>query len=132
MGYRVLVDKRRNRVLAVADVKGYFSIRGYGLVRNKFTRNIGFIVDGLLRRADVTVYDQGGTGRTAGTSNGGLSYSPGSSNDMGPQFFVVFGTSTTTPTVTDNNLGSLSDWLYTNVFDVVDEADQTSLVLAGR
>jgi hypothetical protein len=129
---KVLVDRKRNRVLAVADVKGYFDIRGYGRVRNKFTRNIGYIVDGLLRRADVTVYDTGGTGRTAKTSFGGINCSLNTSIDQGVQFFIPFGTGTTTPTITDNNLVSLSDWLNVSVFDIVEETNQTSLVIAGR
>jgi hypothetical protein len=128
-----VVDRGRNRILAIADVKGHFIIHGYGLVRNKFTRNMGYIIDGLLRRADVGVYDQGGTGRGARTGGGGLTYHTDcSSCDSGPPFFIVFGVSTTTPTVTDNNLASLTDWLNISIFDVVEETSQTSLVLAGR
>jgi hypothetical protein len=51
---------------------------------------------------------------------------------MGVPFFIAFGTGTTTPTVTDNNLVTLSDWLNVSIFDIVEETSQTSLVIAGR
>jgi hypothetical protein len=132
MSYEVIVDKRRNSIQAVIDVKGYFKVHGYGVIRNKFTRNMGYAIDGLLRRANVTVYDRGGSIRTLVTAYGGLNTSINTGTEMGTPFFIAFGTGTREPTVVDNDLATLTDWLNVSIFDIVDDADKTSIVIAGR
>jgi hypothetical protein len=129
---KVLIDKKNNRILVVADAKGFFSIHDYGLVKNKFTRNFGYIIDGLLRRANVSVYDMGGTSRTAYVSYGGLARSGEAGYDIGVPFYIIFGYGTTAPTITDNNLVSLTDWLNVSIYDIVELSNETSIVLAGR
>jgi len=131
-GARVTVNKRRKLILAEVAVAGHFVLEGGIAVRNKFTRNMGYILDGLLRLADVTVYDEGGTGRTAKTSTGGLLYSASSAYSMGQPAFLQFGTGTASPTVTDNNLGTPDIHVPTQYVDTVETASETRLVIAGR
>jgi hypothetical protein len=127
---RVLVG--RKRITAEVSVKGFFRLDDDLLIRNKFTRNMGFIIDGLLRAVNVTVFDEGGTSRTAQTSTGGLLQSAAGSAEQGSVIFAQFGTGTTTPTVTDNNLASPSLILPTSYIDVVEDPDNTSLLIAAR
>jgi len=131
-GARVTVNKRRKLILAEVAVAGHFVLEGGIAVRNKFTRNMGYILDGLLRLADVTVYDEGGTGRTAKTSTGGLLFSFASAFSMGQPAFLQFGTGTASATVTDNNLGAPDIHVPTQYVDTVETASETRLVIAGR
>jgi hypothetical protein len=129
---RVYIDERRKLILADAPLRGYFVLDESLIVKNKFIRNMGYIIDGLLRLADVTVYDEGGTGRTASTSTGGLLYSSGSNYYMGQPAFLQFGTGTTSPTVTDNNLVTADINLPTHYIDTVESSTSTQLVVAAR
>jgi len=129
---RVIIDERRKLILAEVPLRGHFVLDEGLVVKNKFTRNMGYIIDGLLRLADVTVYDEGGTGRTAKTSTGGLLYSYYGSNYMGQPAFLQFGTGTTSPTVTDNNLGTADIMLPTQYIDTVESSTSTQLVVAAR
>jgi hypothetical protein len=129
---RVYIDERRKLILADVPLRGYFVFDEGIVVRNKFTRNMGYILDGLIRLADVTVYDEGGTGRTAKTSTGGLLYSYGSSYYMGQPAFLQFGTGTTSPTVTDNNLATADINVPTHYVDTVETSSSTTLVVAAR
>jgi hypothetical protein len=119
------------KLLFEVPLKGYFKLDGYGFVRNKFNRNMGYIIDGLLRLTNVTVYDEGGYGRTITTNLGGLlgSYNPGGC--MGIPIFPQFGTSQATPTITDNNLASPDINLPTNYVDTVELTDRTQLLIAS-
>ena len=129
---RVIIDERRKLILADVPLRGYFVLDEGLIVRNKFTRNMGYILDGLLRLADVTVYDEGGTGRTAKTSTGGLLYSFSYSYTMGQPAFLQFGTGSTLPTVTGNNLGTPDINLPTHYIDTVESTTSTQLVVAAR
>jgi hypothetical protein len=129
---RVYIDERRKLILADVPVRGYFVLDEGLIVRNKFTRNMGYIIDGLLRLADVTVYDEGGTGRTAKTSTGGLLYTNIQYYTIGQPAFLQFGTGTTSPTVTDNNLGTADINLSTHYIDAVESSTSTQLVVAAR
>jgi hypothetical protein len=131
-GARVTVSERRRLVLAEVTVTGHFVLEGGVAVRNKFTRNMGYVLDGLLRLADVTVYDEGGTGRTAPTSAGGLLASYASHTAMGQPAFLQFGTGTTSPTVTDSNLAAADIIVPTQYVDTVETSSETRLVIAGR
>jgi hypothetical protein len=128
----VYIDERRKLILADVSARGYFVLDGGLIVRNKFTRNMGYIIDGLLRLADVTVYDEGGTGRTAKTSTGGLLYSATSGYYMGQPAFFQFGTGSTSPTVTDNNLATADINVPTHYIDTVETSTSTTLVVAAR
>ena len=112
-------------------LKGYFKLDGYGLVRNKFNRNMGYIIDGLLRLADVSVYDEGGASRTVKTSYGYLPAYYYIGYNAGIALFSHFGTGQATPTVTDNNLASADIYVPTNYIDVSELADRTQLLIAG-
>jgi hypothetical protein len=127
---RILVD--RKRIIAEVPVRGFFRLDGGLLIRNKFTRNMGFIIDGLLRLTNVTVYDEGGASRTAPTSTGSLLQSAGASYEQGPLIFAQLGTGTTAPTVNDNNLASASLILPTSYIDVVEDTSSTNLLIAAR
>jgi len=126
---------RKQEIRAAAHVKGYFMLDGRA-VRNKFTRNMGYIIDGLLRRANVSVYDEGGASRTFQTGSGGLIYGVSSASttaeNMGPSLFVQFGGGTTPPTVTDNNLAVAQEVLPTNYIDIVEETSTIRLVVAAK
>jgi hypothetical protein len=128
----VRVDKRRRLVVAEVPVRGYFVLDEGVAVRNKFNRNMGYILDGLLKVASVTVFDEGGTGRTAQTSTGGLLYSNSASYLTGSPVFLQFGTGTATPTVTDNNLATPDLYPPTNYIDTIETDTSTQLVVAGR
>jgi hypothetical protein len=123
---------RRRLVVAEVPVRGYFVLDGGVVVRNKFTRNMGFILDGLIRLANVTVFDEGGTGRTAQTTTGGLLVSNATGTHMGSPVFLQFGTGTATPTVTDNNLATPDLYPPTNYIDTIETETSTQLVVAGR
>jgi len=127
---RVLVGKKR--IIAEVSVKGFFKLDGGLLIRNKFTRNMGYIIDGLLRLVNATVYDEGGTARTIATSFGGLMQSWTSAYEQGPVIFAQFGTGTTSPTVNDNNLASPSLILPTSYIDIIEDTNNTSLLVAAR
>jgi hypothetical protein len=127
---RVLVD--RKLIIAEVPIRGFFRLYGGLLIRNKFTRNMGFIIDGLLRLVNTTVYDEGGTARTAQTSTGSLLQSATGSLEQGPPIFAQFGTGTTAPTVNDNNLASPSLILPTSYIDVIETTNSTSLLIAAR
>ena len=129
---RVTIDERRKLILADVPLRGYFVLDEGLIVRNKFTRNMGYIIDGLLRLADVTVYDEGGTGRTARTGTGGLLYSNATSYYMGQPAFFQYGTGSTSPTVTDNNLATADLLTPTNYIDTVESSTATQLVVAAR
>jgi hypothetical protein len=131
-GARVTASKRGRLVLAEVAVAGRFVLDGGVAVRNKFTRNAGYVLDGLLRLANVTLYDEGGTGRTASTGNGGLLTSHTASSNMGQPVFLQFGTGTTSPTVTDNNLVAADIAVPTQYVDTVETSSETRLVIAGR
>jgi len=127
---RVLVG--RKLIVAEVPVRGFFRLDGGLLIRNKFTRNMGFIIDGLLRQANATVYDEGGATRTIATSTGSLLQSWSASSEQGIPIFAQFGTGTTNPTVNDNNLASPSLILPTSYIDVVEDTSNTSLLVAAR
>ena len=129
---RVLIDEREKRILAEVQVSGFFLPAGHPPVKNKFTRNMGYIIDGLLRLTDVTVYDEGGTGRTAKTSTGCLLYSINTYWHQGVPVFMQFGFGTISPTVTDNNLASADILLPTHYIDTIEASDSTMLVYAAR
>jgi hypothetical protein len=92
---------------------------------------MGYVIDGLLRLVDASIYEEGGTSRTAKTSTGGLLYSPGYSYSTGITIFSQFGTGQTTPTVTDNNLAGADVLLPTNYIDILELTDRTQLLIAG-
>ena len=127
---RVLVG--RKQIIAEVPVRGFFRLDGGLLIRNKFTRNMGFIIDGLLRLTNVTVFDEGGASRTAQTSTGSLLQSAGASGEQGPVIFAQFGTGTTAPTVNDNNLASPSLILPTSYIDIVEDTSSMNLLIAAR
>jgi hypothetical protein len=129
---RVIIDGRRKLILADVPLRGYFVLDEGLIIKNKFIRNMGYIIDGLLRLADVTVYDEGGTGRTAKTSTGGLLYSSATSYYMGQPAFLQFGTGSTSPTVTDNNLATADLLAPTHYVDTVETSSSTTLVVAAR
>ena len=129
---RVSIDERRRRILAEVSVGGFFIPKGHPPIKNKFTRNFAYVIDGLIRKASVTVYDEGGTGRTMATSDGSLAWATSAANEMQVPVFVQYGIGYTTPTITDNNLASPDLHIPTNYIDVVEEADSTTIVCAGR
>jgi len=129
---RVIVDERRKLILADVPLRGYFVLDEGIVVRNKFNRNMGYIIDGLIRLADASVYDESGTSRTAKTSTGGLLYSNSNYYYMGQPAFLQFGTGSTSPTVTDNNLGTADINLPTHYIDTVESSSSTQLVVAAR
>jgi hypothetical protein len=129
---RVFIDERRKLILADAPLRGYFVLDEGLIIKNKFIRNMGYIIDGLLRLADVTVYEEGGTGRTGKTSTGGLLYSPDTTNRIGQPAFLQFGTGSTSPTVTDNNLAAPDINTPTHYIDTVETGTSTQLVFAAR
>jgi hypothetical protein len=126
------VTVRRRAIIAEIPVRGQFVLDGGLSVRNRFTRNTGYVIDGLLRRASVTVYDEGGTGRTAATSSGSLLYSSASDTSMGHTLFAQWGTGTAAPTVTDNNLAAPSAVMPTSYIDLVETDTGTGLLVASR
>jgi hypothetical protein len=127
---RILVG--RKRIIAEVPVRGFFKLDGGLLIRNKFTRNMGYIIDGLLRLVNATVYDEGGASRTASTSTGSLLQSAATSYEQGPLIFAQFGTGTTTPTVNDNNLASPSLILPTSYIDIIEDTSSTNLLIVAR
>ncbi|MEM3553323.1 MAG: hypothetical protein QW658_00005 [Candidatus Bathyarchaeia archaeon] len=129
---RVIIDERRKLILADVSLRGYFILDEGLIVKNKFNRNMGYIIDGLLRLADVTVYDEGGAARTAKTSTGGLLNSPACSYSIGLSAFLQYGTGATSPTVTDNNLATPDINLPTHYIDTVESSTSTQLVVAAR
>jgi hypothetical protein len=129
---RVIVDGRRKLILADVPLRGYFVLDEGIIVRNKFTRNMGYILDGLLRLVDVSAYDEGGTSRTSKTSTGGLLYSLASSFRVGLSAFLQFGTGSASPTVTDNNLASADIHAPTHYIDTVEDSNSTQLVVSAR
>ena len=133
---RVYIDERRKLILADVPLRGYFVLDEGLIVKNKFIRNMGYIIDGLLRLADVSVYDTGGTTRTARTSAGGLLYLvsgySGTPRYEGQVAFFQFGTGSTTPTVTDNNLATADLHTPTQYIDTVESSTSTQLVVAAR
>lgn len=122
----------KNKILAVASVKGYFKLDGIGLIRNKFTRNMGYTIDGFLRASDVTVYDEGGTGRTAKTSSGGFLYSSSSNVAEGATVYLQFGLGSTSPTISDNNLASADIAVPSHYIDTVETPTYNQLIVGGR
>ena len=129
---KVSIDERGKRILAEVQVNGFLLPEGHPPVKNKFMRNMGYVIDGLLRLADVSVYDEGGTARSATISTGGLLYSYATTNSQGVTVFMQNGIGSTTPTVTDNNLASADILLPTHYIDVVEASDSTTLVFAAR
>jgi hypothetical protein len=129
---RITVNGRRKLILADVPLRGYFVLDDDLIVRNKFTRNIGFIIDGLLRLVNVSVFDEGGTSRTAQTSTGGLLVSNATGTRAGRPIFLQFGTGTTSPTVTDNNLATPDFIAPTHYIDTVETSESTTLVVAAR
>jgi len=127
---RVLIGNKT--IVAEVSVSGFYVLDGGLLVRNKFTRNMGYIIDGLLRLTNVNVFDEDGASRTAATGDGGLIRSYASAPEQGPLIFVQFGTGVTSPTVNDNNLANPSATLPTSYIDVVEDADKTSILIASR
>jgi hypothetical protein len=122
----------KNKILAVASVKGYFKLDGIVPIRNKFTRNMGYIIDGLLRASDVTVYREDGSAVTAKTSSGGLNYSVTATSNQGPTIFLQFGLGTTSPTVSDNNLASADINLPTQYIDTAESSSSNQLIVGAR
>ncbi|MEM1695563.1 MAG: hypothetical protein QW794_00150 [Thermosphaera sp.] len=121
------------RLIVPVRVKGFFQLDGQ-LYRNKFTRNMGFIIDGLLRRVNVSVFDTGGTSRTASTGTGSLLYSSASGFYMGIPLHFQYGTGVTTPTVTDNNLATAdaAGRVPTHYIDTIEENSETRFLVAAR
>jgi hypothetical protein len=128
---KVVVDERRKLILADVPLRGYFAFDGGIAVRNKFTRNMGYVLDGLLRLADAAVYDLSGTARTAKTSTGWLLESSTSSTRQGIPIYCLYGFGTTSPTVTDNDLASPDLSNDTCYVDTVEMDTYTQLVIAG-
>jgi len=127
---RVLVD--RKQIIAEVPISGFFRLDGGLFIKNKFTRNMGYIVDGLLRRVDVNVFDEGGISRSIATSTGSLLQSWSPPFEQGLTIFAQFGTGTTAPTVNDNNLASPSLILPTSYIDIVEDTNSTNLLIAAR
>jgi len=127
------VNEAPRRLIVPVRVQGFFQLDGQ-LYRNKFIRNMGYIIDGLFRRISVTVYDSGGSSRTAYTVNGGLLCSASGSNNMGPPLHFIYGTGTTTPSVTDNWLASADATTRnpSHYIDSIEEATETRFLVAGR
>jgi len=125
----------RRKLLFEVSLKGCFKLDGYGIVRNKFTRNMGYLLDGLIRLADVSLYDEGGTSRTVRTSTGHLlSWLTTASSVIvgyGISLLPQFGIGSNPPTVTDNNLNSADLFLPTNYVDVIEASDKTQFVIAS-
>lgn len=127
------MEEAPRRLIVPVRVQGFFQLDGQ-LYRNKFTRNMGYIIDGLLRCTDVTVYDSGGSSRTAYTSSGSLLYSASLSRNMGLPLYFIYGTGVTTPRVTDNWLVS-ADTATRNTshyIDCIEESTETRFLVAGR
>jgi len=132
---KIIIDRRKRTIIAETTFGGFLIPKGHPPIRNKFTRNTVYVLDGLIRFVNATVYDEGGTSRTAYTSYGGLNYFYGAGAahvNMGPTFFVQYGIGYTTPTITDNNLASPDIHLPTNYFDIIEEADSTTILFAAR
>jgi len=127
---RILVG--RKTIVAEVPVKGFYVLDGGLLIRNKFTRNMGYIIDGLLRLVNVNVFDENGASNTIITGDGGLIRSVSNATEQGPTVFVQFGTGTAPPTVNDNNLASPSATLPTSYIDVVEGINNTSILIASR
>jgi hypothetical protein len=127
---RVLVG--RKQIIAEIPVKGFFRLDGDLLIRNKFTRNMGSIIDGLLRLVNVSVFDENSVSRTAQTSTGGLLQSTTASGEQGSVVFAQFGTGTTPPTILFNNLANPSIILPTSYIDVIEDTSSTNLLIAAR
>jgi len=119
------------KLLFEVPLNGYFKLDGYGLVKNKFNRNMGYVIDGLLGLTDATVFDESGGSRVTKTSTGGLLCSFASAYGMGIPIFPQFGTGQATPTVTDVNLALEDIILPTNYIDTVELTDRTQLLVAG-
>jgi hypothetical protein len=127
---RILVG--RKTIIAEVPVKGFYVLDDGLLIRNKFTRNMGYVIDGLLRRVNVSVFDEGGVARTATTGDGGLLYSTGAANEQGSPVYISLGVGTTPPTVNDNGLASPLMRLPTSYIDIVEDANSTSILIASR
>lgn len=120
-------------ILARAEARGCFILDGREYP-NRFTRNMGYVIDGLLRRVDVSVFDEGGTSRTASTGSGGLLWSPSADNEVGIPLHIHYGTGVTTPSVTDNNLASpdAAGRLSTHYLDTLETDTETRFLVANR
>lgn len=120
-------------LIAEVKAKGYFILddRWY---ENTFTRNMGFMVDGLLRRANVTVYTETGSTVTAVTGSGGLLRSNTSDYNMGCVLYLHWGTGTRATLVTDNDLVAPdgAGRAPVNYWTTVEEDTRTLLLLASR
>ena len=123
---------RGETLLLEVPVRGFFLLDGCQKVRNRFNRNMGYVIDGLLRLADVSLYDTGGTARTVKTSTGGLCYDPTTGSYMGVPAFMRYGFGTTAPSVVDVNLVSPDLLQAAHYIDTVETATSTQLVLANR
>jgi len=132
---KVVVNEKRRTIIAETSLAGFLVPEGHPPIRNKFTRNMAYALDGLIRRSDVTVYDEGGTARTANTSTGHLLYGVGSSSSyyhVGIPLFMQYGIGYTDPTIVDNNLASPDIHLPTNYIDLIEETDSNTIIFAGR
>jgi len=123
---------RGETLLFEAPVRGFFLPDGCQPVRNRFNRNMGYAIDGLLRLADVSLYDTGGTARTVRASTGGLCYDASASSYMGVPALMRYGIGTTAPSVADVNLVSPDLLQAAHYIDTVEATTSTQLVLANR
>jgi hypothetical protein len=127
----VHVSRDKRTILVETDIKGYFIV-DKERIKNRFTQNMGRVIDGLLRRVNVTVYDEGGTSTSLYTSYGGLLYYSATTNNAGSTLLVQYGTGTTPPTVTDNNLASPHIIIPTSLIDIAEATDRTEIVIGGK
>ena len=133
---KITIDEKRRRILAEVSIEGFLIPEGHPPIRNKFTRNMGYILDGLIRVALVSVYDEGGTSRNVSTNLGHLMryYYGTTINDVyiGIPMFLQYGNGYTTPSVVDNNLATPDLHVPTRYVDVVEAEDSTTAIYAGR
>jgi len=122
----------RRTLLFEAPVRGFFLLDGRRPVGNRFNRNMGYVIDGLLRLADASLYDTGGTARSVRTSVGGLCLDTSYDYYLGVPAFMRYGFGTAAPSVTDVNLASPDLLQAVHYIDTVEAATSTQLVLANR
>jgi hypothetical protein len=127
----VHVSRDKRTILVETDIKGYFVV-DKERIKNRFTVSMGRAIDGLLRKADVYVSDEGGSTVSLYTSYGGLLYYSSTTNNAGSTVLVQYGTGTTSPAVTDTNLASPDLIIPTSLIDIAEATDRTEIVIGGK
>jgi len=117
-------------ILVETQIKGYFKTQE-GLFKNKFTRNFGRIIDGLIRDENVSGIDTGGSSFTINTGSGGLVRSISTIYPQGVTLFTAYGTGASPPAITDTNI-VLDTIIPTSIIDIIETPEETSIVVGGR